>query len=267
MCPCACVGPWQGVSATHGETACAPAPVWAPGRAWALLTGRRCVPLRMRGILAGLGRCSRRDGVCPWRCKRLISITVSATHGDTACAPTHAWDPGRAWALLTERRCVPLCMRGTLAGRGRCSREKPLINHHPLLPQTPPQLSLKGDLPVMLLLPPDVSDNPILVLPRTGKRRITGTPSDEIGKFSGAFHPVRRGCLHIADIIGQCDGWVKVAQYMKVVFHAIDPVEETVFVFDIAIYITIEFAGMERIDRGAPVFGTDDQMIEYLTVT
>ena len=103
MCPCACVGPWQGVSATHGETACAPAPVWAPGRAWALLTGRRCVPLRMRGILAGLGRCSRRDGVCPWRCKRLISITVSATHGDTACAPTHAWDPGRAWALLTGK--------------------------------------------------------------------------------------------------------------------------------------------------------------------
>lgn len=55
---------------------------------------------------------------------------------------------------------------------------------------------------------------------------------------------------------------MKVAQEVQVVFHTIDPVQEAIFIFNIAIDVGIQLSLVEPVDGWMAMFGPQDQVIQ-----
>ncbi len=112
----------------------------------------------------------------------------------------------------------------------------------------------------------DVINNPIAAAYRAGKCPIPFLPSDKGRKFTTLLHPDAGRYFYVFHKISQRYRWMQIGQDMDMVFHPIDAVEFTFFVFDYTGDVLIQLFTMCFCNCRMTVLGAEDDVIIYLTV-
>lgn len=119
---------------------------------------------------------------------------------------------------------------------------------------------------MMRLLLVDIAGNHRFIAPRVGEGSIAIGPPLEQRKLPVLLEP-DGGCgFNVAHVISQSDAGVQIGEHVDVILHAIDAIEKAMFVFNDAGYVSIQLIAMLRGKGRLPVFGTEDDVIQDLSV-
>ena len=108
--------------------------------------------------------------------------------------------------------------------------------------------------------------NNLLIPVGISQGSISCRPGVEIGEIACRFHPKVGSCFDFFDEISKADRRMDIRQDVDVVFSSVDPVKDTVSFSDYSTNVLVEIFMAFRWQRVGSVMGTEDNVIENLTI-